>query len=89
LDEQWETQQAILKARRGEGQSTDSLKKKDKQKQTFQVSASIPPPANRGEPAMYFANEEPNKPKKQVAVAVTKQPPPSPQTPLFKFPWDK
>ena len=86
LDEQWEAQQAILRARRGEGQSKDILKQKYKEKRQFQVASSVPPPVNKAEPAMYFANEEPE--RKKIPASETKTTPPL-QIPSFKFPWDK
>jgi hypothetical protein len=86
LDEQWEAQQAILRARRGEGQSNDVLKQKYKEKRQFQVAPSVPPPVNRAEPTMYFANEEPE--RKKTPASESKTSPPL-QIPSFKFPWDK
>jgi murein L,D-transpeptidase YafK len=87
LDEQWEAQQAILRARRGE---SESLKQKYKEKQKFQVASSVPPPVTRGD-GMYFAsNESPTKKAQQAQAATAKKsPPPAPQAPSFKFPWDK
>lgn len=86
LDEQWEAQQAILRARRGEGQPKEVLKQKYKEKRQFQVASSVPPPVNSVEPAMYFANEEAG--TKNNLASESKTPPP-PQFPSFKFPWDK
>ena len=76
MDEQWEAQQAILRARRGEGQV------KEKGKQRFEAKASVPAP--KAEPAMYFADE----PKPKTAPVAKKPIAPSKVQP-FKFPWDK
>jgi hypothetical protein len=85
LDEQWEAQQAILRARRGE---KELLKQKYKEKQKFQVSSTVPPPVSRGD-AMYFASSEPPKKLQAQAAAKKSSPAPTPQAPSFKFPWDK
>lgn len=82
LDEQWEAQQAILRARRGEGQVKENLKEKYKGKQQFEVKASVPAP--KAEPAMYFADE--SKPK---TTPVAKKPITPTKVQPFKFPWDK
>jgi hypothetical protein len=92
IDEQWEAQQAILRARRGEGQIKDDLKNKYKTKRQFEVKASAPPPPNV-DSAMYFADQSSSTSSAKKATTPPASPKKSssasPQMPAFKFPWDK
>jgi len=77
LDEQWEAQQAILRARRGEGtskkpMSKDDLKKKYRSKAEFNIKDREEQINVRQDEAMYIDEESDRKPAFD-----------------FKFPWDK
>lgn len=89
LDEQWEAQQAILRARRGQFDK-DTLRSKYKHASdvpaiaTIEVKEEVNIQKHEDE-MMYFAgSEKPTKPK-----ATPKTTPKAPSMPTFKMPWDK